>query len=134
MSPIYHFPDLSLGALEREVLSVLWEESPLKPSDVHARVAGDRGITVNTVSSALKRLFEKNLLVREKVSHSYVYSPGISRIELQRQLINSVATQFGAESGAGVLAAFVDLTEKRGVDALKRLESMIADRLRETEE
>src|SRR5690606_27082760 len=93
-------------------------------------VGEPRGISVNTVSSALKRLFEKGLLTREKVSHSYVYDVAVTRAELQKQLIGALATQFD-DAGTGFLAAFVDHAEAHGEDTLRRLEAMIAERLAE---
>jgi predicted transcriptional regulator len=129
LSHILRFPDLALGDLERDMLQALWAYGPMAPSDVHERVATDRTISVNTVCSALKRLVEKGLLQREKVSHAYVYRTVVSRADLQRQLIGAIVTQFGADGGQGLLAAFVDLAEERGEDTLRSLERMIAERL-----
>lgn len=123
-------PDLNLGELEHAVLEDLWEHGPAKPGDVHRRVGRPRGISPNTVSSALKRLHEKGLLDREKVSHAYVYSARTSRAGLQRQLIEALAGQFAHGEG-GFLAAFVDLAEQQGEETLRRLERMIAERLDE---
>lgn len=125
-------PDLNLGDLEHAVLEALWASGPLKPGAVHARVGRARGISVNTVSSALKRLYEKALLTREKVSHAYVYRAAVSRADLQRQMMASIADQFEGEGGA-FLAAFVDLAEARGEETLRRLERMIAERLSEAD-
>ncbi|WP_237384472.1 BlaI/MecI/CopY family transcriptional regulator [Sulfidibacter corallicola] len=122
-------PHLALGELERLVLDLLWSEGPLNPVSVHQRIGAARGISPNTVSSALKRLYEKGLLKREKVSHAFVYRAAMTRAEFQRDMIGSVASQFGDLGGSGVLAAFVDLAESRGEDTLRRLEQMIAERL-----
>lgn len=130
MTNMLRTPDLSLGDLEKEVLDCLWAEGPSSPAQVHAVVGEKRGVTVNTVCSSLKRLVEKGLLTREKVSHSYVYQAAVTRSELQRQLIGAITEQFGEQGGTGFLAAFVDLAEERGQAALKSLEAMIADRLR----
>lgn len=129
MTHMLRTPDLSLGDLERAVLDCLWADGPSSPSKVHAAVGEQRGVTVNTVSSSLKRLVEKGLLSREKISHSYVYQAAVTRSELQRQLIGAITEQFGEQGGTGFLAAFVDLAEERGQGALKSLETMIADRL-----
>ncbi len=133
MTLMLRTPDLSLGDLEREVLDCLWTSGPSSPTQVHSVVGEMRGVTVNTVSSSLKRLVEKGLLTREKVSHSYVYEAAVTRSELQRQLIGAITEQFGEKGGTGFLAAFVDLAEERGQAALKSLEAMIADRLRRDE-
>ncbi len=131
MARILQFPNLALGALEHEVLEVLWAEGALSPKAVHAHVGVERGISVNTVSSALKRLLEKQMLEREKVSHSYVYRATITRAELQRQLIGSIASRFAGEERLGLLAAFVDVAQDDGEETLRRLEAMIAERLHE---
>ena len=129
--PMLRVPDLSLGELEREVLETLWREGPQNPAAVHGQVGAPRDISVNTVSSALKRLFEKKLLAREKVSHAYVYRAVVTRGQLQRDLIGALASQFGEEGDTGFLAAFVDLAEAQGEGMLRELERMIAARLRE---
>lgn len=126
------FPDLALGDLETSVLEALWTHGAMKPADVHARI-GRPDISINTVSSALKRLADKELLHRRKVSHSYVYCPAVSRSELQRQLIGAIADQFADQGGSGLLAAFVDIAQERGDDSLRDLERLIADRLRDGE-
>jgi len=125
------FPDLALGELERDVLDALWTHGELTPNAVHHLVGEPRNVSVNTVASALKRLHEKELLHREKVSHSYVYKPAISRADLQKQLIGEIATQFDDQYRSSFFAAFVDLAEEQGEDSLRRLEEMIAQRLRE---
>lgn len=131
MSHILRFPDLALGELEQEVLETLWHDGALSPGEVHERVGAVRGISVNTVSSALKRLHGKGLLDREKVSHSYVYRAAITRAELQRQLIGAIASKFADEERSGLLAAFVDVAEAGGEATLRKLEAMIAARLTE---
>lgn len=133
MSQMLRFPDLALGEVEQAVLETLWEEGPLNPVAVHHRVGVPRGILVNTVSSALKRLHEKGLLTRQKVSHAYVYEATITRGELQRQLIGAIAHSFGGTESTGLLAAFVDVAESDGEETLRKLEAMIAARLRDGE-
>ena len=129
MSNILRLPDLSLGDLEQAVLELLWQHGALNPIEVHRALGEARGISVNTVSSALKRLHEKGLLHREKVSHAYVYGAAVSRGELQRQLIGAIAATFGDGERSGLLAAFLDVAEEGGEETLRRLEAMIAARL-----
>lgn len=133
MSEMVRLPELSLGELEQAVLDALWACGPMNPNEVHAQVGVARGISTNTVSSALKRLWDKGLLSRHKVSHAYVYEAKLTRGELQRELIGAIATQFGDGSGQGLLAAFVDLAEAQGgEETLRRLEDLIAARLEQS--
>ncbi len=130
MTKVLRFPELALGDLEQAVLETLWTEGRLNPGEVHRRIGVERGISVNTVSSALKRLVEKGMLRREKVSHSYVYEATVTRAQLQRQLIGAIAHRFSGDDGSsGLLAAFVDVAETGGEDTLRELEALIAARL-----
>jgi predicted transcriptional regulator len=129
MPNMLRFPDLTLGDLEREVLETLWADGPQNPVVVHERIGLARDISINTVSSALKRLYEKGLLDREKVSHAYVYRAIVTRAELQRDLIGALVNQFGQPSGSSFLAAFVDVAEAQGRGTLRELEKMITTRL-----
>lgn len=122
-------PELALGDLERDVLDALWKNGALSPVSVHQLVGEPRNVSVNTVASALKRLHQKGLLRREKVSHSYVYSPAISRADLQKLLIGEIANQFDDQYSSSFFAAFLDLAEEQGEDSLRVLEEMIAQRL-----
>lgn len=133
MSQMLRFPDLALGEVEQAVLETLWQDGALNPVAVHQRVGVVRGISVNTVCSALKRLHEKGLLTRQKVSHAYVYQATITRGELQRQLIGAIAQSFAGDEPSGLLAAFVDVAESDGEHTLRKLEAMIAARLRDGE-
>lgn len=133
MTKLIRFQDLILGSLEQAVLETLWKESPLSPGDVHSRICVTRSISINTVSSALKRLYDKDILARVKVSHSYVYSPKLSRADLQRELIGSMVNQFPDAERSGLLSAFVDIAESHGEETLRRLETLVSERLGETE-
>jgi predicted transcriptional regulator len=70
-----------LGELETAVMNHLWADGDGEAKAVHRALGKRRGITLNTIQSTLKRLFEKNLLVREKVSHAHVYRPSMTRTE-----------------------------------------------------
>ena len=139
MVDMLRVPNFALGQLEKIVLEILWEYGPLNPLAVHEHVGRLRAVdgpakrlsghSIKTVSSALKRLFEKGLLHREKVSHAFVYQASVSRVELQRQLIGTLSQEFGEKDHASFLAAFVDMAEASGEETLRRLESMISERL-----
>ena len=122
-------PEMAIGELERAVLEVLWSSGALNPSQVHEQLAGHHTSSLNTVCSALKRLYEKQLLTRRKVSHAYVYEASVSRAQLQGMLIRAIAHELDDEQSLGFMAAFIDLAQQRGPETLRRLERMIAARL-----
>jgi len=62
------------GALEAEVMGVLWQAPPeerLMPADVQARLHGD--LAYNTVQTILTRLHEKGLVDRSKAGRGHAY-------------------------------------------------------------
>ncbi len=116
----------ALGELESALLEHLWRAHEADVSESHAAIGRRRGITANTVGSALERLFRKGLLIRRKVSHAYRYQPRIGRDEFAARRVLEAARGIGSLAGTGLLAAFVDLVADTDDAALERLETLIA--------
>lgn len=111
-------------------MDLLWAGGEGEAKAVHAALGKRRGITLNTIQSTLKRLFDKGLLSRDKVSHAHVYRPRVDRQEYQRKaLATLVGTLMGGEAHA-MVSAFVDLTERAGPEHLDRLQALVAARRR----
>jgi predicted transcriptional regulator len=119
-----------LGELETAVMTHLWSGGEGEAKSVHASLGKRRGITLNTIQSTLKRLFEKGLLEREKVSHAHVYRPRLSRAAFHQSLLGELVGDLMDRQADVVVAAFVDLTERAGPEHLERLEALVAERRR----
>jgi predicted transcriptional regulator len=109
----------------------LWSGGNAEAKDVHAALGKRRGITLNTIQSTLKRLFEKGLLARDKVSHAHVYRPSSTREDFHRSLLAEVVGSLMHGHADSVVSAFVDLTERAGPEHLARLEALVAERRRQ---
>jgi predicted transcriptional regulator len=116
----------ALGALELAVLEHLWQAGEADVVEAHEAVGRARGITPNTVGSALERLHRKGLASRRKVSHAYRYAPRLGRDELVARRVLDAAGDLQALTEVGLLAAFVDLVADSDAEALDRLEALIA--------
>jgi len=119
-----------LGDLEAAVMNHLWSGLDGDAKAVHAALGRRRGITLNTIQSTLKRLFEKDLLVRDKVSHAHVYRARVSREEFHRGVLGELVGGLMRGQADAVVSAFVDLTERAGPEHLARLEALVAERRR----
>ena len=117
-----------LGDLESAVMEHLWRVADGEAKGVHAALGRRRGITLNTIQSTMKRLYEKGLLTREKVSHAHVYQPSVTRAEFQRGALGELVDELMRGEADAMVAAFVDLTERAGEDSLRRLEALVAER------
>ena len=72
-------------------MKIAWEIGHVTVKDVSARLGRERAY--NTVQTTLDRLFRKELLRREKQSHSFVYTPRVSRADYHRGLISSLVSE-----------------------------------------
>ena len=79
-----------LGELESAVMNHLWHGGDGDAKAVHAALGKRRGITLNTIQSTLKRLYEKGLLERDKVSHAHIYRAHVTREEFHRGLLGEL--------------------------------------------
>lgn len=118
----------TLGELESAVMEHLWAGADGEAKAVHRALGKARGITLNTVQSTLKRLFEKGLLARDKVSHAHVYRVRLSREEFHRGLLDHLVGDLMRRETGLLMQTFVDLTERAGPDHLAELEAAIARR------
>ena len=120
-----------LGELERAVIEHLWVSGSAEVKDVHRAVGRPRRITLNTVQTTLKRLYEKRLLTRKKVSHAFVYAPALSREEYRRRTLDQTISLLMRGERQAMVSAFVDLAERAGAGQLEELERLVAKRLAE---
>lgn len=122
-----------LGALELAVLEYLWTADEADVLQVHGSLGSERGITANTVGSAVERLYRKKLVTRRKVSHAYRYRAALSRDAFTAQRMLDVTGEMHTLSASGLLAAFIDLVADEDESSLDRLEALIAAKRSERE-
>jgi predicted transcriptional regulator len=117
----------NLGALERAVLERLWAGGAADVKAVHRDVGAPRGISPNTVHSALERLVRKRLAERRKLGRAFEYAAAVSRHDFVRDALSALLE---AEEPGLLAAAFVDLTARAGPERLAELEALLRERRR----
>ncbi len=106
------------GALERDVMEVLWRaDKPLTPAEVREQLDADLAYT--TVMTILGRLHEKGRANRESRGRAFEYSPAVSESELAAEQMNAVLSS--ATDRVGALGGFVGVMSKGDRAALRRL-------------
>lgn len=97
---------LAAGALENQVLEVLWDaDAPMTPRDVLDAIGDKRGLAYTTVMTILVRLWQKGLLERKRLGRAFAYRPRVSRAARAATRMNEVLANAGDSSVA--LAQFV---------------------------
>ncbi|WP_410592805.1 BlaI/MecI/CopY family transcriptional regulator [Amycolatopsis sp. lyj-23] len=106
------------GALEAEVLAVLWgAQEPLTPADVQARLEDDLAYT--TVVTILTRLHDKGVATREKHGRSFRYHAVDDEAGLAAR---KMAKVLDSEPDRGsVLARFVTQLSETDEEVLRAL-------------
>lgn len=126
----------AFGALEREVLAILWAEGDLAVRDVQSRLR--RTAAYTTVMTTLDRLYKKGVLSRVQSGRAFVYSPAVTREQLQASIASRVLSgllEGRRDATVPVLSNLVDTVgaQDGGADLLRELEQMVREKRRRLE-
>jgi len=123
--------DDRLGALEREVLSLVWERGDNTVRDVCERL--EATVAYTTVMTTMDRLFKKRLLSRHKVGRAFVYRAAVTREELESaiagELVQTLLQADGSEP-LPILSSLVDAVSDRDRALLDELERLVREKRR----
>ena len=120
-----------LGALEREVMAVVWNAGDINVREACARLGAS--VAYTTVMTTMDRLFKKRLLARRKVGRAFVYSATATRGEMEgavaTELVHSLLQRQGGEP-LPLLSSLVDAVSDRDRALLDDLERLIREKRR----
>ena len=121
-----------LGALEREVLGVVWQAGEINVREACERLGAS--VAYTTVMTTMDRLFKKRLLARRKVGRAFVYSATATREEMEgaiaTELVHSLLQRHQAEP-LPLLSSLVDAVSDRDRALLDDLERLIREKRRQ---
>jgi predicted transcriptional regulator len=123
---------VALGRLERQVLDETWRRDETSVRDVF--IAFDERVAYTTLMTTLDRLYKKRLLSRRKGGRAFLYSPLVTREELEQGIREDVIEGLlgrGAEGVEPVLACIVEAVSDRDRELLDELDRLIKEKRRE---
>lgn len=118
-------PHKAISGLEREVMEVLWEVEKATVRQVMNRLDSAKSRAYTTIMTTVDRLFQKNLLTREREGNAYVYSPKQDRDTYWKEIAQETMSNLLNVSGDVALTAFVDAASQEDEKNLERLEQLI---------
>ena len=122
-----------LGALEREVMAVVWKAGEINVREACERL--DSSVAYTTVMTTMDRLFKKRLLDRRKVGRAFVYTATATRDEMEgavaSELVQNLLQRHGGEP-LPLLSSLVDAVSDRDRALLDDLERLIREKRRAT--
>ncbi len=104
------------GELEHEVLSALWTmDEAATPAEVLDALDSDLAYT--TIMTILTRLWQKELVTRERRGRAYAYAPAVTEAELTAQRMQAILAE--ASDRKAALSGFARSLSAREARALK---------------
>lgn len=87
------------GRLEAEVIDIVWKNAPVTIKRVlyFLNQVQDHDYAYTTVMTVMNRLVNKNILERDKKSHSFVYTPLISKDKFLKLATESIVDSLYAD-------------------------------------
>lgn len=123
---------LAFGPLERQVLEETWRRGDTSVRDVF--IAFEERVAYTTLMTTLDRLFKKGLLGRRKDGRAFLYSPLVTREELEQGIREDVIEGLlglGSQSVEPVLVCIVNAVSERDRESLDELDRLIQKKRQE---
>jgi predicted transcriptional regulator len=121
----------SLGALERDVLAIAWNQDEISVRDACERLGSS--VAYTTVMTTMDRLYKKGLLSRRKAGRAFIYRATATRDELEgavaAELVQGLIQRDGSEP-LPILSSLVDAVSDRDRALLDELERLIREKRR----
>jgi predicted transcriptional regulator len=115
-----------LGALEQQVLELVWRSGTVTVREVHAQIDGP--IAYTTVMTTLDRLYRKGLLDRTKPARAFVYAARATRAEFEERVASDLVSGVLANQWPAplpFLSNLVDAVGERDEALLDELERLV---------
>ncbi|MBX2862558.1 MAG: BlaI/MecI/CopY family transcriptional regulator [Leptolyngbyaceae cyanobacterium MAG.088] len=121
--PVYRPKRLSLGPLEAEILSILWQLGTTSATAIHEQILEDidRDLTYSSVATVLRRLESKGWIAKRRVGRAYHWETLVSADNAKVLESHERLQQFLAASNPDIVAAFADTLDQ---DSLEQLEAI----------
>jgi len=120
-----------LGALERDVMTIVWEHGEISVREACARL--ESSVAYTTVMTTMDRLFKKRLLDRRKIGRAFVYHATATRDQLEgavaAELVQSLLDRHRG-APLPILSSLVDAVSDRDRALLDTLERLVREKRR----
>jgi predicted transcriptional regulator len=120
----------SLFDLEAEIMEVVWSQGwdGFTVTDVHEHLVAQREIAYTTVMTTLSRLYDKELLSREKDGRRYIYQARMTRSEFIEAMTREVLSSLPPVGQETAVALLVERVAEADEAELAHLEALIRKR------
>ena len=113
----------SISEAEWEVMSVIWDSSPITATGVIEKLAGKKNWNPRTIKTLLNRLVKKGALTFDVEGKRYLYRPAVARVDCVKSESRSFLGRVFGGVAAEMLLRFVDEVQlsRAEIEELKRV-------------
>ncbi len=116
---------------ELDILKVLWERGPSSVREVFELLNRSEDLSFTTVQTMLQVMFDKDLVEREMMGRSLIYTAKVKREAAERAMVGDLLERVFGGSAQQLLARALDV-KKASPEELKAIQKLI-DRTRKGE-
>ncbi|HLP88792.1 MAG TPA: BlaI/MecI/CopY family transcriptional regulator [Nostocaceae cyanobacterium] len=118
---------MSVGPLEAEILSIVWELGSATVKDIHDRILSDpnRELAYTSVTTVLRRLTDKGWLACDKQGRAFYWRPLLSKEQAEMIKAHDQLQKFLAVGNPDVVAAFADSLDAAASEQIEAIAKRI---------
>jgi BlaI family transcriptional regulator, penicillinase repressor len=109
---------------ELDILKVLWERGPSSVREVYELLSRNEDLSFTTIQTMLQVMFDKDLVVREMMGRSLIYTARVKREEAERAMVGDLLERVFGGSAQQLLARALDV-KKASPQELKAIQTLI---------
>ena len=113
-------------------MEIVWDRgwAEFAVTDVHEALSTQRDLAYTTVMTTVSRLYDKELLSREKVGRRYLYRPEMTRAQFIESMTREVLSSLPPVGQETAVALLVERVAEADEAELDRLEALIRSKRR----
>jgi BlaI family transcriptional regulator, penicillinase repressor len=109
---------------ELDILKVLWERGPSSVREVFELLSRNEDLSFTTVQTMLQVMFDKDLVERELMGRSLIYTAIVKREDAERAMVGDLLERVFSGSAQQLLARALDV-KKASPEELKAIQTLI---------
>ena len=114
-----------LGALEKDIMEVLWTHGESSVKEILDAISSYRDISYSTVITVTNRMAKKGLLKKRKVGKAYYYNPTYNREQFFDVISKKMIEGVSGLSFQSAMVHFVDYMAQAEPDKIEYFSKLI---------
>ena len=120
-----------LGALQFQIMKILWARRQATVADVHEALTGGAELAYTTVATMLRKMEARGLVKHHNAGRTFVYQAAIAEDAVTRSMADDLLDRVFEGSLADMVSHLLT-THEVNRDELSRMEKLIADKRRKS--